>query len=144
MKKQSALISTLLVAICGCASYEQRFMEPVTTDYINETIPVEEAVTNLDAFISDIMPSTRNSEGGFKVASICAFGMNDIEISTRSSEEANLPDTLMYLVNFEDNAGFAVLSANRRLSSNIYAVTENGQISSDDFKSAYLKHYVFS
>lgn len=104
---------------------------------MSETIPIEEAVSNLNAFISDIMPSTRSSEEKTKVASVCAFGMKDIALRTRSSEEANLPDTLMYLVNFEGNAGFAVLSANRRLSSNIYAVTENGQISGEDFINAY-------
>ncbi len=104
---------------------------------MSETIPIEEAVSNLNAFISDIMPSTRSSEEKTKAAYVCAFGMKDIALRTRSSEEANLPDTLMYLVNFEGNAGFAVLSANRRLSSNIYAVTENGQISGDDFINAY-------
>ena len=137
MKKYSVLLSSLLIAFYGCNSYEQLPMALETTNNTNETIPIEEAVSNLNAFISDIMPSTRNSEGRLKVASLCAFGMNDIDVSTRSSEDTDLPDTLMYLVNFEDNAGFAVLSANRRLSSNIYAVTENGQISGTDFKKAY-------
>ena len=134
MKKHLTFIYILLVALFGCNSYEPLSTIPKTSNITNETIPVEEAVSNLNAFISDIMPSTRNSGGKLKVASICAFGMNDIDVRVRSSEDINLPDTLMYLVNFENNAGFAVLSANRRLSSNIYAVTENGQISGTESK----------
>lgn len=42
--------------------------------------------------------------------------------STRSTEE---PDTLMYVFNYEDNAGFAVVSANRA-TEDLIAVTELG------------------
>ena len=42
--------------------------------------------------------------------------------STRSDEE---PDTLMYVFNYEDNAGFAVVSANRA-TEELIAVTEQG------------------
>ena len=42
--------------------------------------------------------------------------------STRSTEE---PDTLMYVFNYEDNAGFAVVSANRA-TEELIAVTEQG------------------
>lgn len=42
--------------------------------------------------------------------------------STRSTEE---PDTLMYVFNYEDNAGFAIVSANRA-TEDLIAVTEQG------------------
>lgn len=42
--------------------------------------------------------------------------------STRSTEE---PDTMMYVFNYEDNAGFAVVSANRA-TEELIAVTEQG------------------
>ena len=43
-----------------------------------------------------------------------------------------IPDTLVYVVNFDDD-GFAVLSADNRISSTIIAVVESGSISIENF-----------
>lgn len=43
-----------------------------------------------------------------------------------------IPDTLIYVVNFDDD-GFALLSADSRISSQIIAVVESGSISPEDF-----------
>lgn len=48
--------------------------------------------------------------------------------ATRSDDE---PDTLMYVFNYEDNAGFAVVSANRA-TEELIAVTEQGSYVADE------------
>lgn len=55
-------------------------------------------------------------------------------LKTKSSDTTNftIPDTLMYIVNFEDD-GFAVLAADSRITSTILAVVESGTISLSDF-----------
>ena len=46
-------------------------------------------------------------------------------VSTSSTRSTNTPDTLMYVFNYEDNAGFAVVAANRT-AEGLIAVTEQG------------------
>ena len=49
-------------------------------------------------------------------------------INNSSTRSAEVPDTLMYVFNYEDNAGFAVVSANRA-TEGLIAVTEQGNYS---------------
>ena len=49
-------------------------------------------------------------------------------VSSFSTRSAGVPDTLMYIFNYEDNAGFAVVSANRA-TEGLIAVTEQGNYS---------------
>ena len=58
--------------------------------------------------------------GGSQVASI-----------TRT-DNASIPDSLLYLVNFDNNQGFAIMAADRRMGSALYAVTEQGSLTQDD------------
>ena len=51
------------------------------------------------------------------------------EPCTRTDEEGFNSDTLMYIINYEDNQGFAVVSANRATGA-LLAVTESGEYSS--------------
>ena len=57
-------------------------------------------------------------------------------IKTKASfDEIIIPDTLLYVITFEDG-GFAVISAYSRIDASILAVTESGNLSPDDFVSS--------
>lgn len=101
---------------------------------IDDSIPLQEALSSLDSFMSDAFPETK---AGIIYESIDSFGAKDIPKTKGSEENICIPDTLVYLVNFFNEEGFAILSANRRLTSNIFAVTEKGSISSADLCNAY-------
>ena len=42
--------------------------------------------------------------------------------------ETGIPDTLLYVVNFENDNGYAILSANTILSESVFCITETGQM----------------
>lgn len=86
-------------------------------------IPLENALASLNDFLSeteDLMPDTRSGNRRV-IASVDKYYMKGVP--TRSSDA--LPDA--YIVNFEDDEGFAVLGA-QDWQDEIIAVTESGSI----------------
>ncbi len=69
--------------------------------------------------------------------SIDVIGKSDLLVNLKSDTQILLPDTLLYIVNFSNDSGFAILSASRKLSEDTFCVTESGNISSDDLKNAF-------
>ena len=110
------------------------------TQDVTDSLPVQ---TESDANVTNELPKYRTYEEALAVAqnAIGLLGENsttrsgkprtvntgDVQYvlnssATRSDDE---PDTLMYVFNYEDNAGFAVVSANRA-TEELIAVTEQG------------------
>ena len=88
------------------------------------TIPVESALEELDAALDAIYPPTRGvARKTYSKENISVCG----GIATRSGEGDNLPDTIVYVVNFDNSEGFAVLGAQEGMSP-IYAITESGRL----------------
>lgn len=65
--------------------------------------------------------------------------LNNQMENTRSS--ANDVNPLFYLVNFEDDQGYAILAADKRISSPVLALVETGSISPDDFANGEYEPY---
>lgn len=138
MKMLLFCISVLLIAACN----QEDILSPVLPDNDtgSETIDIEEALTGLDILIDRFAPITNTKTSmpkSYSENDISVFGAKDISTFTRSNLQIEIPDTLLYIVNFEGNNGFAVMSANRKLGSFVYCVTDKGQISSNDFSDAY-------
>ena len=89
----------------------------------NHTIPLEEALVNLAVFNKD--DATKSEEK--TIENIITVTMDGIGAVTKSSEET----PLMYVINYADNAGYAILSADRRIDVNVLAFTEQGNITED-------------
>ena len=114
----------------------------VNTEY--SIITIEQALNNLSRFLSEVdMNQTREGEYR-KIKTIDTYSD---QLSTRSEE--NLPQA--YIVNYENDGGFAILGANTGVFP-IIAVTDNGQIDPEtllvedesgivdkEFLAAYLK-----
>lgn len=134
MKKSLLFTTILTLFIAGCNKSETT--TPTQQDYNGTTIPLSEALSNLDNLLDQLDIDTKASHSRtYSIKSVSDFGGQDI-CKTKATG-IDIPDTLMYLVNFDDSEGFAVLAGDRRLSENVYCITENGNISKEDFADAF-------
>ncbi|MDE6668575.1 MAG: C10 family peptidase [Muribaculaceae bacterium] len=118
MKTINLLPLIFLAAIIGgCTDTDSLSpVAPATVDYSN-TVSVEEALQNADEHFAKVFGE--NTRSGRTPASI-----DLIHRATRSSEGGIEG---FYLVNYADDKGFALLSADRRLTP-VYAVANEGQL----------------
>lgn len=96
--------------------------ERTVSDY---SISPEQALANLDAFMEGDEELTR-SHGEVSVKNI--FPVKYSTVATRAEKSENECDNLIYVANFEDNAGYALLAADERIPDKVIAVTEEGNL----------------
>lgn len=102
------------------------------TEANSYTISIDDALVSLDNELDVIYgSSTRNSLSRPQVRKIHTLYYDEIIENTRSSK-IDVKE-LLYIVEFEDGCGSAVLGADSRLE-DVYAVLEEGVISEDDFQ----------
>lgn len=117
------------------------------------TISPEEAATQALEFRNSILEQsgqTRGVKDEKGVASVYAWRSSEISPTsmTRSTVSELLPDTLLYIVNFEQNSGYTLVSASKKLPG-VVAYIEEGELTPDDeidnpgFQE-YLKKYAES
>lgn len=131
-KKKCWLLLCMVVCLSSCdsdhgekiASFEQQQ---------SHVIPIDEAISHLADFMEDVnYPSRATKSLSIENVEVVT---NDISKSLTRSVSNMSPsvDTLLYLINFDDNNGFAVLAADDRISEVVLALTERGSISPSDF-----------
>ena len=86
------------------------------------------ALESLDGFF-DAMDGTKSTSDRIRIADTIRLGRQPG--TTVKSIESTDTSTILYVVNFEDDAGYAVLAADSRLPVDIYAVTEKGRADGD-------------
>lgn len=130
-----------LFAIVACHDNKDMLDYSVTeensdkkTEYI--TITPEEAVEQALIFKTDLLSqsgATRVNKTEKSVSSVYAWRSSEIAANTitRSSFSTSLPDTLLYIVNFEDNCGYALVSANLYVPG-VVAYVEEGMLTPDE------------
>ncbi len=135
MKKLSIIAALVMAGCCltGCVSSQDMPAAPVTeTNPGNGTDPYriseEEALANLDAFFAaNSGGNTRTSASAPRVKNL--IGIRNHDKATRG--EAEDTTTLLYVANFENQQGFALLSADKRVETPVIGVSEQGEISED-------------
>lgn len=101
----------------------------------NEVIPLDEAMSNLEDFLRSYVVSTKSGRDyQVDISKVVPFG--GATIATKTAPTITMPDTLVYLVNFGEDDGFAVVSANRKLNSSVFCLTEKGSINGTEFAEA--------
>lgn len=101
----------------------------------NMRISREEAIAELQSVLDAIDEGTTRA-GGRHISSVDALTVDRIRCATRSSEQYAVPvDTLLYLVNFDDDAGSAILAASRCLEP-VLAVTDEGNMTMNELTRA--------
>ena len=136
MKKKNLISVALLFAALGLVSCQQ---EPVVKPVAkaDKTIPSyhvprEKALAELNSFLADVDANNTTRGGKIRqIKDVTPILGDKFQNATRVSEDeaAAAIDTLLYLVNFEDEEGYAVLSAADFLAP-IIAVMDQGSIDS--------------
>lgn len=130
MKRNPLLIAAALAALLSavsCSVDERSAIPPEVKQPASAVIPPEEALGNLDALLVDIYGHTKSGIPSYDPESLSVFGG-----AVTKSAESVLPDTSVYIVNFAGESGFAVLAAQRTMSTPVFCVTEAGALTSED------------
>ena len=132
------LLSVILVAgvAVSCqrepsvvAPPDNQSIEDVTSEY---AISEEEALARLDSFMAQFEGATRSTSR--RVRSINPVSYEDVHVGTRSSEELDV-ENLLYIVEFEDGQGSAIIGADERVEP-VYAVLDETVLTIEDFNNA--------
>lgn len=120
--KKILLLAFAATAFIGCTRDAENaldFPDTKAGEPAGEVIPVEKALAEMNAVL-DLLPGTTRSGERRSIHTIAVSGGS----ATRSTG-VSLPDTMVYVVNFENESGFAVLGARRTLDP-VYVLTESG------------------
>lgn len=138
MKKPLSFLPLLLIglsmfAACSKAQFEAE-QEPLAEN--NYTIPIEEALDYLKAYLETTENAGTKSSGDKRTISDVqkVYAQN---LNTKSSAGDLDCEVLLYLVNFEDEQGFAVLAADERIPSSIIAIVDKGHLTANELYTAY-------
>lgn len=143
MKIKQLIAVAIMIAAVSCE--KNSVSEPVLADKSSGSgvIAVEDALSALSAELSQLYGSGTTKAEEIKSidpGSVQILTKNSITMQTKAVNELdNIPDTLLYLVNFQNDGGFAVLSATDALSEEILCITEGGEISVEDFSKAFQR-----
>ena len=129
MKKTIFTIITV-AAVISCS----KNLEPDIPDdnqqsietIINSTYSVDEALANLNSFYESCGFMTKSPATINEIIAISNY-------PTAETKSTNSTDSLLYIVNYAGNNGFAVLAADRRIPTDILAVGEYGNLQEEDF-----------
>lgn len=135
MKKYLALFVIVVISfgIISCSHEEEMLNRSTERGSINKyRISESEAI----AVLEDYLMGDEKTKGG----SCSRRNINSVEYVRSSNmltkatlETAMFPDTIIYLVNFEDDRGYAILSADERVPDVIIAVADSGSVKLSDF-----------
>ncbi len=132
-----SILTILFVFFVGCNTIDLS-TEKVQTSIVNtETITPEEALSNLELFINSHNRVTTKASENFTldIRSIEAIGSEMLSVQTKANNTIHIPDTLFYIANL--SKGFAVLAGNKELESDVFCLTESGELNGKDFSEAY-------
>ncbi|MCQ2160748.1 MAG: C10 family peptidase [Bacteroidales bacterium] len=131
MKKM--LLASCLILFFSC---EKAMDYSIHKSSENLSISLDEALENLNTAINTLYGSGTKAMGTFSYShsNIQTFTSDKLMCQTKGGFNVmSIPDSLFYIVNFDDDQGFAILSATKRLSSDVYCITESGHLSIEDF-----------
>jgi hypothetical protein len=114
----------------GCSDVDNQLLTPTLLQEETSVHPYRisqnEAISNLESIMND-MTATRS---GIRRTIGNISAVVNPTTSTRSS--ALQADTLLYIFGFENNEGYAIMSADKRIPE-FLAITEEGALSAEDF-----------
>lgn len=125
------LLLTVLFAAC---TKEEPVERAGTRTTENHRVSVEEALDELNAVLSFTDPQTRGRDSR-RVGTVEPV----VSYKSGATRSMSAADTLMYLVNFDNEQGFAFLGADDRIDG-VLALIDAGSLSMDDYLSkSYLE-----
>lgn len=142
-----ATIAVVTLFLNGCKQEQEIELErtqPVA-NIDPHRIPREQAIAELNSLL-DVIDADNITRGGAprRIKEVIPVLADNCLETTRMSEDeaAAAIDTLLYLVNFEDENGYAVLSATEYLAP-ILAVTDSGSTDPKDWLTSEIAGYIW-
>ena len=138
MKRTLWLLAPVLMVSCQEMRLDSPGMETATMEKIPtaHTIPIDSAISNLNALMKGAMRTRSNDE--YEISDV--FPILVTHQTTRSSTSDTYPlnstDTLLYVANFVNDKGYAILSATDLIPENVIAVIDSGRLSQDAVRTA--------
>jgi len=94
-------------------------------------VPIDQALGELHDLLGVIDGQGTRAGGVRTVAQVQTLHAQALPLTRSASEPGEQPEELLYVVNFEDDAGYAVLGADDRLPA-VLAVTDEGSLTTDE------------
>ena len=124
-----AVAFLLGMLMSGCVAEDIRLQQPTDQSKNPFEITPSEALANLDAYFEEVGDKRTRALGAFpKIKEIIPV----INLRTRSEEKTDSSSEaqkLIYVANFDDGGGFAILAADKRIEAKVIGVSEVGNIS---------------
>lgn len=111
-----------MAVVYSCTKNEPVRVDTSETSFI---IPVEDAVGGLNSFLEPFFTKSQST--------------GEIENIAVIYDSENSGDTLLYIVNYANDGGYAVISADRRIKESVLMFSETGNINPDLFRPAATK-----
>ena len=94
-------------------------------------VPIDQALEELDDLLGVIDGQGTRAGGLRTVAQVQTLHAQALPLTRSAGESGEQPGELLYVVNFEEDAGYAVLGADDRLPA-VLAVTDEGSLTTDE------------
>ena len=94
-------------------------------------VPIDQALGELDNLLGVIDGQGTRAGGVRTVAQVQTLHAQALPLTRSAGEPSEQPEELLYVVNFEDDAGYAVLGADDRLPA-VLAVTDEGSLTTEE------------
>lgn len=131
MKNRIACVLIGIASLLSCSKNEVISQLPDSAKDSN-TIQPHEALSSLEEMLGEV--GTKSS-AGLSADDLFVIGKKDLSTGTKSSESIDVPDTLLYALNFKDG-GFALMAANTKINSPVLCITESGTIGYENIHDA--------
>lgn len=138
--KRYFLLLIAIICVVNCAKEPCCTTNDVTEE--NNVISIKEATSKLDSLLLELYgPDTKSSDRFiYDIKDIQVLSSSDIRPMTKSYSD-NSRD-LLYVVNFPDDKGFAILSATTLISEDVLCVTEQGSMSVEELLRVMTENHV--
>ena len=133
MKDKILLYIICIFAIIGCND-DMPVVMPEDSNKVTQEhhgVPLKDALEQLEDFLITVDQPTRSGEVR-RIGNIDVLRSRDITTRSVGAGATNI-DSLIYIVNFEDNQGFAYLAADDRISAPIIFIADSGSASTMSF-----------
>ena len=137
MKKVSLILVILLIIFHSCS----RISPDINVEQNKYTISIEDATQVLMSTLADFQNQTKSSQ--LEICSIETVCGDDLNIQGTKSTNLGI-DNLLYIFNFTNNNGFAIVAADNRISDPVLMIADIGNISKDIFKTICESSFIYN
>lgn len=139
MKKllSTTLVLVIVLILSNCTKDCKEKLDITIEQSASEfVVPIDSALLYLSDFMNSISVTKNYRLLKPQIKNIQTVKFNK-QITKTANNMAQEGDNLMYLVNFNDDQGYAILSADTRIETPVLAFAEKGSISANDFNRIY-------